>query len=121
MSHIQQAIELDPVSLLTNGLAAFFYLRARHYDDAITQAQRMLELEPKSPAAKDCLISAYRYKGMYQEMRDVMQKRLSAEGNKKAIAALNEGDAKEIIGRIERNQLKELKEAAARGEKINSL
>lgn len=120
VSHIQQAIELDPVSLLTNGLAAFFYLRARHYDDAITQAQRMLELEPKSPAAKDCLISAYRYKGMYQEMRDVIQKRVSAEGNRKAIAALNQGDAKETIERIERNQLKELKEAVARGEKRNA-
>jgi TolB-like protein/DNA-binding winged helix-turn-helix (wHTH) protein/Tfp pilus assembly protein PilF len=121
VSHIQQAIELDPVSLLTNGLAAFFYLRARHCDDAITQAQRMLELEPKSPAAKDCLISAYRYKGMYQEMLEVKQKRVSAEGNRKAIPALNQGDAKEAIERIERNQLKELKDAVAKGEKRNAL
>jgi tetratricopeptide (TPR) repeat protein len=121
VSHIRQAIDLDPVSLLTNGLAAFFYLRARHYDDAITQAQRMMELEPKSPAAKDCLISAYRYKGMYQEMREVIQKRASAESNSKVIPALNQGDAKEAIERIERNQLKELREAVAKGEKRNAL
>ena len=35
-------------------------------------------VEPKSPAAKDCLISAYRYKGMYQEAISQYQKFVAA-------------------------------------------
>jgi TolB-like protein/DNA-binding winged helix-turn-helix (wHTH) protein/Flp pilus assembly protein TadD len=121
VSHLQQATRLDPVSLLTNGLAAFCYLRARRYDDAIIQAQRMLELEPKSPAAHDCLISAYHYKGMYNEMRDVLLKRMSErQAPRPILDALKQGDPREAIEQMEREQLKETTAALAKGEKTNA-
>jgi TolB-like protein/DNA-binding winged helix-turn-helix (wHTH) protein/Flp pilus assembly protein TadD len=120
-SHIEQAIQLDPVSLLTNGLSAYAYLRARQYDEAIAQAKRMIELEPKSPAAHYCLISAYNFKGMYEEARDLILKRMVEEAAEpKYIDALKQGDAKEAIDRMERRQFEGLKEALSRGEKINA-
>ena len=121
MSHIEQAIQLDPVSLLTNGLSAYAYLRARQYDEAIAQAERMIELEPKSPAAHYCLISAYNFKGMYEEARDLILKRMAEDGEKQEyIDALKQGDAKEAIERLERRQFEGLKEALSKGEKANA-
>jgi TolB-like protein/DNA-binding winged helix-turn-helix (wHTH) protein/Flp pilus assembly protein TadD len=120
-SHIEQAIQLDPVSLLTNGLSAYAYLRARQYDEAIAQAKRMIELEPKSPAAHYCLISAYNFKGMYEEARDLILKRMVEEAAEpKYIDALKQGDAKEAVERLERRQFEGLKEALSKGEKINA-
>ncbi len=121
VSHLQQATRLDPVSLLTNGLAAFCYLRARHYEEAITQAKRMLELEPKSPAAHDCLISAYHYQGRYEDMREVMVKRMTEQEDARSrVKALKQGNAKETIERLEGEQLKRVRAAFSKGEKINT-
>jgi tetratricopeptide (TPR) repeat protein len=116
-SHIRQAIQLDPVSLLTNGISAYAYLHAGLCDEAIAQANRMLELEPKSPAAHECLISAYQYKGAYQEARDLILKRM-IEGSAKpeSIAAFKQGEAKAALDRWERRQVDRAKEAIAKGE-----
>lgn len=104
-SHLRQAVALDPVSLLTNGLSAYCYLRLRRYDDAITQANRMLELEPKSPAAHDCLINAYRYKTMYEEMRAVILKQMTENNAKRElIESVRQGDMKTTVARLEREQ-----------------
>jgi len=118
-SEVKQAIKLDPVSLLTNGLCAFIYLRARRYDDAIVQANRMLELEPKSPSAHDCLISAYEGKGMYQEAREVILKQMKLNGVKpERIEAFSQGNAKDAILHNQRKNLERMKEALQKGTKI---
>jgi TolB-like protein/Tfp pilus assembly protein PilF len=119
VSEVKQAIKLDPVSLLTNGLSAFLYLRAHRYDEAIAQANRMLELEPKSPAAHDCLARAYTYKGMYQEAREVMLKQMRLNGDKpEKIAAFSRGDAKEAILNSYRQNPAWMKAAVQKGNKI---
>ena len=121
-THIKLAIDLDPVSLLTNGLSAYCYLRLRRYDEAIVQAKRMLELEPKSPAAHDCLIVAYRAKGMYQEMRNLILKRMIDSSAKEGdIDEVRQGDAKQIADRLEHRQFARIVAAAAKGEKPTSL
>jgi TolB-like protein/DNA-binding winged helix-turn-helix (wHTH) protein len=119
VSEVKQAIKLDPVSLLTNGLSAYLYLRAHHYDDAIAQANRMLELEPKSPAAHDCLIRAYSYKGLYQEAREVILKQMRLNGAKpEEIAAFSRGNAKDAILNSYRQNPAKMKAAVQKGSKI---
>ena len=122
INEVKQAVKLDPVSLLTNGLAAFFYLRARHYDEAIAQANRMLELEPKSPAAHNCLSSAYLYQGKYEEALEIIRSQMTKAGAKpEAIAALGKGTAKDFILDQRRRNLERLQAATQKGSTFSAL
>lgn len=119
IAEVNQALKLDPVSLLTNGLSAYFYLRARQYDDAIVQGKKMLELEPRSPAGHHCLHSAYFFKGMYKEALDVIRNDMSLDGIKQEeIDSLTKGDPKEAITNMYRRNLESMKQSLTKGSRI---
>ena len=44
---IHQAIQLDPLSLRTQALGTIFLIFAQHYDEAMEQARKALDLEPR--------------------------------------------------------------------------
>jgi tetratricopeptide (TPR) repeat protein len=46
---ILEARELDPVSLVINGLVGFIHMRARQYDRAIAECLKAIELDPNHP------------------------------------------------------------------------
>ncbi len=60
----QHARAVDPFSPLINANLAKAFYYARQFDQAITQAQETLKLEPKYRAATIFLERAYRHKGM---------------------------------------------------------
>ena len=121
VQQVKQALQLDPVSLLTNGLAAFFYMRARHFDEAIAQSKIMLEIEPKSPSGYFCLIRSYTFKGMYQEAVDAVRQQMRMHGEKEEmIKAQTSGDAHELILNNHRQNLKWMKDAIAKGKKVSA-
>jgi TolB-like protein/DNA-binding winged helix-turn-helix (wHTH) protein len=121
VEQVKQALQLDPVSLLTNGLAAFFYLRAHRFDDAIAQSKIMLEIEPNSPSGYYCLASAYTYKGMYREAVETFRRRMRKDGEKEeTIQARTAGDPREVILSNRRQSLKWVKEAVAKGKRIQA-
>jgi TolB-like protein/DNA-binding winged helix-turn-helix (wHTH) protein/Flp pilus assembly protein TadD len=121
VEQVKQALQLDPVSLLTNGLAAFFYLRAHRFDDAITQSKIMLEIEPKSPSGYYCLAAAYTYKGMYAEAVETFRRQMRrSEEKEETIQARTAGDPREVILRNRRQNLKWVKEAVARGGRVHA-
>ncbi len=63
----KQARELDPLSLTINfALGLDFYFN-RHYDQAIEQFQKTLELDQNFPAVHEFLPAAYEQKGMYDK------------------------------------------------------
>lgn len=106
--HLREALALDPVSLLTSGLAAYGYLRLRRYDEAIEQANRMLELEPTSYAGHDILLTAYHYQGKHEPMRELLRRWMAENGAKReALAALDEGTAQAALARQQRRQYEE--------------
>jgi TolB-like protein/DNA-binding winged helix-turn-helix (wHTH) protein len=122
VQQVKQALQLDPVSLLTNGLAAFFYLRVNHFDDAITQGKIMLEIEPNSPSGYYCLISAYTYKGMYPEAVEAIRQQMRKSGTQEEVIKTHTtGDAREVIENGRREDLRWSKEALAKGRKISAL
>lgn len=121
-NQVKQALQLDPVSLLTNGLAAYFYLRARRFDEAIAQSQIMLEIEPASPAAHYCLITAYVYKGMYPEAVEIIRQRMRTDGaREEEIKARTTGDAREVIRHNRRQSLERMKKTVTKGDKVAAL
>lgn len=119
VSEIDEALKLDPVGLLTTGLAAYARLEVGHYDEAITLSNRMLELEPKSWAARECLFRSYINKGDYSRALMITKERMRQGGAKpKEIDSLDKGDPKEILEAKFRKNLAQMREAAEKGDEV---
>jgi TolB-like protein/DNA-binding winged helix-turn-helix (wHTH) protein len=63
----ERACALDPLSLIFKANLARSYYWARHYDDAIAQAKRTLQLDPKFGVALFWLEGSLRHKGLFKE------------------------------------------------------
>ena len=67
ISHAERALGLDPFSpVMTHNPAYVLYL-ARHYDEAIQQAHKTLEMAPDLVSARLVLVSAYSEQQRLQE------------------------------------------------------
>ena len=115
---IEEALRLDPVSLLTTGLAAYAYLNTGRYDRSIELANRMLELEPKSPAAHECLFRAYISKEEYALAADIMRKRRILWNSKPEDLKRFDGDPKTAIDTELRETYEHIKASYRQGEEI---
>src|SRR6267143_1659642 len=106
----KQALKLDPLSLVINGSSAWVFYYARHYDDAIDQARKSLELDQNFHITLWSLGRAYEQKGMYQEAIAAFQKGIASSGNTELTAAL--GHTYAMMGRIDEAEkvIRELKE-----------
>jgi tetratricopeptide (TPR) repeat protein len=119
VNEINEALRLDPVSLLTTGLAAFAHLHAGRYDDATSLSHRMLELEPKSPAARECLFRAQLGKRNYDEALKTVRERMTRGVAKpEALKLLDKGTPKEVIEAQFRQSLEQMNQSAKKGEKV---
>jgi TolB-like protein/DNA-binding winged helix-turn-helix (wHTH) protein/Tfp pilus assembly protein PilF len=119
VSEIDEALKLDPVGLLTTGLAAYARLQVGHYDEAITLSNRMLELEPKSWAARECLFRSYINKGDYSGALRITRERMLQGGAKpQEVDSLDKGDPKEILEAKFRKNLAQMREAVGKGEEV---
>jgi DNA-binding winged helix-turn-helix (wHTH) protein/TolB-like protein/Flp pilus assembly protein TadD len=77
LAELKEAERLDPLSLaLKDDVGRLFY-RARHYDEAIEQARKTLELEPNFRNAYISLMRCYQQKEMYAEAVEADLKSLS--------------------------------------------
>ncbi len=63
----KKALELDPLSLITNLNLSRAYYYARHYDQSLAALQKALELEPAFFPTQLALAQVYSQKGMYKE------------------------------------------------------
>ena len=121
-AEIDEALKLDPVSLLTTGLAAFAHLHAGNYDHAISLSKRMLELEPKSPAAHECLYRAYLGQGKYADAVGIRREGMILSGaEEKEVEPLTRGNPKDALEALFRDDLRQMEESAKRGERVWSM
>src|SRR5262249_23450774 len=121
VNQVKQALQIDPVSLLTNGLAAFFYFCARRFDDAIPQSKIMLEIETNSPSGHYCLFSAYIYKGMYREAVETFRQQMRKGGvSEEKIKTRTAGNPREVILNDRRENLKWVNDAIAKGRRVSA-
>ena len=67
IAEIQRARELDPLSLVINSDMIYILSMARRFDEAIEHARRTLEMDPGWSFARNQLVEAYLYKGLYEE------------------------------------------------------
>lgn len=87
---MKRALELDPLSLITNKSLGARYFWAGQYDKAIEQLQKTIELDPNYPDAHDLLADVYARKGMYKEATDEEKKSLNLAGDTEGASTLEE-------------------------------
>jgi serine/threonine protein kinase/Tfp pilus assembly protein PilF len=73
ISEMQQARQLDPLSLIINANLGGVYWGARQPDQAIQQCRKTLEMDPRFAPAHFNLAWAYQQKGMFDEAIKEMQ------------------------------------------------
>lgn len=83
----RRAMNLDPLSLIMNAAWGTHLYFARHYDKAIEQLQRTLELEPKFAVAHLRLGLVYEAKGMYPEAQAMYEQTTALIGEFTEITA----------------------------------
>jgi tetratricopeptide (TPR) repeat protein len=67
MAQEKRALELDPLSLMTNRNLGDVFFFMRQYDQAIEQYHKTLELDPSFSSGINVLAAAYTQKSMFQE------------------------------------------------------
>jgi DNA-binding winged helix-turn-helix (wHTH) protein/TolB-like protein/Tfp pilus assembly protein PilF len=109
-----QALKLDPVSLIINKNVGdpFYYLR--HYDEAIEQYRKTLELDPNFFLARLWLGKSYEQKGLYKEAIQEFQNAQLSEDAPSILGAL--GHVYAVLGnRVEAEKtIKKLKALSER-------
>jgi len=95
MAQSKRALELDPVSTISNWNAGFIFYLARRYDQAIDQERKTLELDPNFLPAHGLLGEIYGQKSMYTEAVTEFKKGLAASpGDGYALGGLGYAYAK---------------------------
>lgn len=80
VAEIQEAEKLDPLSPAFSSWAAVLYLTNGQIDDAITAAERTLQLDPNYIYRDPILATAYREKGDYERAIALYKKAEEATG-----------------------------------------
>jgi DNA-binding winged helix-turn-helix (wHTH) protein/TolB-like protein/Tfp pilus assembly protein PilF len=94
IAEIRRAKEINPVSLIINAVEAWVLYHAREYDQAIAQAQKVVEMDPHFAEVYEYLKRCYDQKGMYKEAIAARQMRRKLAGyDAKETAALREAAA----------------------------
>jgi serine/threonine-protein kinase len=90
----QQAVHIDPLSLITNLGLGIALNSARRYDEAVVQLQKTLDLDARFADASYFLFEAYANQGKYQEAVEVYARQKSLDGEPSAeIAAMQQAFA----------------------------
>jgi serine/threonine protein kinase/tetratricopeptide (TPR) repeat protein len=66
VAECRKAVELDPLSILPNYSLADVLLLARQYDECLRQANRVLEIDPRSPEGLSMVGYVYEVKGDFK-------------------------------------------------------
>jgi eukaryotic-like serine/threonine-protein kinase len=103
---VLEAKRLDPVSPITSYVATAAYLANNQFDDAITEGQRTLQLDPNYFYLDSVLASAYREKGNFPEAIAIYAKaekatRLPSSGLAITYAQMDQqSDARNILAQL---------------------
>ena len=108
---LKRAQEIDPISPIINAEQGLPFYYARHYDQAIEQFHKALEIVPEFVPLRHYLYSAYIQKGMGEEaLAEAIIIRNLTGASPEAIAALKEAYAESGIKGISHHEFAKFKE-----------
>jgi DNA-binding winged helix-turn-helix (wHTH) protein/TolB-like protein/Tfp pilus assembly protein PilF len=115
IAEIRRAKEINPVSLIINAVEVSILYIAREYDQAISQGQKALEMEPHFAEVYGYLRRSYDQKGMYKEAIAARQMHRKLAGlDAEETAALREAAAATSAGVYWQKRLEQQAEEAKR-------
>ena len=79
IAEMKIAMEKEPLYLIQGANYAGVLMYARHFDEAVDQAKKTLDLDPNFVAGKNWLCHTYNAKGMYAESLVIAEKSLDSE------------------------------------------
>lgn len=80
ITEILSALQIDPLSLPTNGILIWALFCARRYDEAIEQGRRTIEIDPNYPVGLEFLAMAYSQRGRIAEAVSAAERGSEASG-----------------------------------------
>jgi serine/threonine protein kinase/Tfp pilus assembly protein PilF len=78
---VQNAFELEPISLVINATVGLVLYFARQFDEAVEYLTKTLEIEPEHPVTNFFLGRAYVQKSLYREAMNHFQRALKSYGD----------------------------------------
>ncbi len=109
------AQSLEPLWPLVTTDAAWFFYRARRFEEAIGESRRSLQLEPDSWSALHCLVDCLQHLDRHDEAWSEMRAHLEATGALENVPGLVPDDPRASIEAVYRWQLAGLVDAQGRG------
>jgi TolB-like protein/DNA-binding winged helix-turn-helix (wHTH) protein len=106
-AEVERARQLDPLSPIVNMAVAEVYAWEGKHDEAIAQYKRVLELDPTFCGAYGNLSESYVQKQMFDEARDVLEKKEVIQGEPKFAAEIHRAYARSGYRGIVEAELKE--------------
>lgn len=109
VTHMRRAVELGPVSVLTNSCASQIMYLARMYDEAIEQFKKTIEMDPGFQSPYSWLAMAYAQTGMYAEAVEAVRERTTHPRSGKTMKAAlgyvyavsgRQGEARQILDEL---------------------
>jgi serine/threonine-protein kinase len=112
---MQQALEVDPLSLVMNSTLGRILHFARRYDEAIEQFRKTLEMDPNYARAHEDLANTYEAKALYREAVEEYLKAKTLDGAPpEDVAALRDAFARDGWNAYLRKELQLLDQTAWR-------
>jgi tetratricopeptide (TPR) repeat protein len=81
LAEAKRCLELDPLWYTSNWVMSHMYCLARQYDQAIAQAQRMIELELNVPIPYRDLAEVYERAGRYEDAIEARRQFMTLSGS----------------------------------------
>jgi tetratricopeptide (TPR) repeat protein len=109
-AEMKRAVEIDPTDQVSQGYLAWLYLFFARFEDAITEAQKLLQLPTDSTLGLYLIGSAYAEMGMHYEAIEMHKRCLAISpgyesGLAIAYARANQKDkAMEVVAEMEKNR-----------------
>ena len=83
--NIKRAQDLDPLSLIINTTVGLVYYFARHYEQAIEQYQKTLEMDPNFGVTYFFMSWTYEQQALFKEAVNALQKAIKLSGESTAM------------------------------------
>jgi eukaryotic-like serine/threonine-protein kinase len=90
-THVERALELDPLNFFFQCFYGWHLLYLRRYDEAIAELRKALRSEPNLPAAHLRLWGAFYGKGLHEEAVEAAKAFFETLGDKEVVQTLQRG------------------------------
>ena len=118
-AEVKRARQLDPLSAIINMAVAEVYTWERHYDEALKEYSRVIELDPSFPGAFGNMAEVYESKHMYAEALQALKHKANLIGDPESDRTLDKVYARSGWSAVTREELNGELQRRSKGHYVN--